>query len=59
MKHYTKVYLAMPFVIKQISEKTLLSRRENLRRARAKLRLCRKAEYEKLRELDFERPVIE
>lgn len=59
MSHYLKVYLAIPYVIKQISEPTVLSSRENLRRARAKLRLCRKSEPEKLRALDLERPVIQ
>lgn len=57
--HIFHVYFAIPFVVKQLSEECVNTPRENVRRARAKIRLCCKTEADKLRQFDLEKPVIE
>lgn len=57
--HIFHVYFAIPFVVRQLSEESVNASRENIRRARAKIRLCCKAEPDKLRQFDLEKPVIE
>ncbi len=57
--HIFHVYFALPFVIRQITEEMKQTDRENLRRARAKVRLCCKSDYARLLQFDLEKPVIE
>lgn len=57
--HIFHVYFAVPFVVKQSSAENKKSNRENIKTARAKIRLCCKADFDTLRHYDLAKPVIE
>ena len=57
--HIFHVYFAIPSVVKQSSEGNKKSDRENIKMAKAKVRLCCKVSFEKLSRLDLSKPVIE
>ena len=55
--HIFHVYFAIPSVVRQCDAKRPV--RENIKRARAKVRLSIKLSYERLRRLDLNKPVVE
>ena len=57
--HIFHVYFAVPSVVKQSSAGNKKPDRENIKRAKAKVRLCCKVSFEKLGKLDLSKPVIE
>ncbi len=57
--HIFHVYFAVPFVVRQSSPENKKPNRENIRAARAKIRLCCKVSFDKLRAYDLDKPVIE
>ena len=57
--HIFHVYFALPSVVRQSSPDNKRSDRENIRAARAKIRLCCKVNYDKLKRFDLSKPVIE
>ncbi len=57
--HVFHVYFALPSVVKQCANDTQLSVQENIRRARAKVRLCLRCAPQTLKTLDLNKPVVE
>ncbi len=57
--HIFHVYFALPSVVKQCGGECRLGVRENVRRARAKIRLSLKADLQRLESMDLSKPVIE
>ena len=57
--HVFHVYFAVPSMVKQSAQENKRSVKENISRARAKLRLSLKLPYERLRGLDLDKPVVE
>ncbi len=57
--HIFHVYFAIPSVVRQCSADCTRPKKENIRRARAKVRLSLKLSYEKLSRLDLKKPVVE
>lgn len=57
--HVFHVYFAVPSVVRQSSPGNKKTDRENIRAARAKIRLCCRVGYEKLKLFDLCKPVIE
>ncbi len=57
--HVFHVYFAVPSVVKQSSQSSKRPDRENIRRARAKIRLSLKLSPDRLKRLDLSKPVVE
>ena len=57
--HVFHVYYAVPSMVKQSAQENKRPAKENISMARAKLRLCLKLPYERLKGLDLEKPVVE
>ena len=57
--HVFHVYFAVPSMVKQSAPENKRSVRENINRARAKIRLSLRLPYERLKGLDLEKPVVE
>ncbi len=57
--HVFHVYFALPSMIRQSAVENVFSNSGNLRRARAKVRLCLHCSAEKLKSLDLNKPVVE
>lgn len=57
--HVFHVYFAVPSVVKQSALENKRSVKDNICRARAKLRLSLKLPYERLKGLDLNKPVVE
>lgn len=57
--HIFKVYFAVSSMIKQCGKDNKRSNSENIKSARAKIRLCLNISYDKLREFDLKKPVVE
>ena len=57
--HVFHVYFALPSMIRQSAVENVFSNSGNLRRARAKVRLCLHCSAEKLQSLDLNKPVVE
>ena len=57
--HVFHVYFAVPSMVKQSALENKRSVRENINRARAKIRLSLRLPYERLKGLDLEKPVVE
>lgn len=57
--HIFHVYFAVPSMVKQCGSDNKKSASDNIRDARAKVRLCMKVSYERLKKLDLSKPVVE
>lgn len=57
--HVFHVYFALPSVVRQSAAENRCSNQENIRRARAKVRLCLRCSPETLKTFDLCKPVVE
>lgn len=57
--HIFHVYFAVPSMVRQCGENAKRPSRENINRARAKVRLSLKLSYARLSKLDLKKPVVE